>query len=245
VNVLQCKRDVRNLLISLRHRDSREERHLIMARQQRRYPAPKRAMPAIGPEHEEAPRRELVYWLGALALIAFGAFVWNAYGGREAPRISPPSSAYKIAPPERSDAPDAAESRALDGMLEGRAGPETISPRAAPEAPLATGVAGTGVTPPGARPQVTAAPTFAANGPYVAQVAALQSQDAVTAAWTRLASRAPALFAGAQLDVERADLGQNGVYYRVRAGYFPDRENAGRFCDRIKAMGQDCIAVRR
>ncbi len=217
-----------------------------MARSQRRYPGPKRPVSAHGPSyadhHEDPPRRELVYWLGALALIAFGAFVWNAYGGRDAPRIAPPSPTYKIAPPEQSA--DAGEPSALDGMLEGRSATETVNPRAAPEAPIAPEIE-TGVTAPGARPQVSATPQFAANGPYVAQVAALQSQGAVDAAWTRLASRAPALFANAQLDVERADLGQNGIYYRVRAGYFADRENAGLFCDRIKAMGQDCIAVRR
>jgi hypothetical protein len=53
------------------------------------------------------------------------------------------------------------------------------------------------------------------------------------------------LFAHAQLDVERADLGQRGVYFRVRAGYFADRANATLFCDRIRQMGQDCIPIAR
>ena len=83
------------------------------------------------------------------------------------------------------------------------------------------------------------------NGRFVAQVAALQSQDAVQPAWQRLSSRAPGLFAHAQLDVERADLGQRGVYFRVRAGFFADRANATLFCERIRQMGQDCIPVAR
>ncbi|MBX9746028.1 MAG: SPOR domain-containing protein [Hyphomonadaceae bacterium] len=53
------------------------------------------------------------------------------------------------------------------------------------------------------------------------------------------------MFSDARLDVERADLGQRGVYYRVRAGYFADRTNAARFCDRIRQMGQDCIVAAR
>jgi hypothetical protein len=53
------------------------------------------------------------------------------------------------------------------------------------------------------------------------------------------------LFAQAQLDVQRADLGQRGIYFRVRAGYFADRANASRFCERIRQMGQDCIPVAR
>jgi cell division septation protein DedD len=88
-------------------------------------------------------------------------------------------------------------------------------------------------------------PGFAADGPYVVQLAALQSEAAIEPAWRRLASRAPQLFAAAALDVERADLGARGVYYRVRAGYFADRANATMFCDRIRQMGQDCIVSTR
>ena len=79
----------------------------------------------------------------------------------------------------------------------------------------------------------------------MAQLAALQSDAAVQPAWNRLASRAPDLFAPARLDVERADLGNRGIYYRVRAGYFANREEASRFCERIRRMGQDCIVVAR
>jgi hypothetical protein len=88
-------------------------------------------------------------------------------------------------------------------------------------------------------------PRFVSNGPYVAQLAALQSEAAVDTAWRRLSSRAPDLFANARLDVERADLGARGVYHRVRAGYFADRENAALFCERIRQMGQDCIVAAR
>ncbi|MBS0383976.1 MAG: SPOR domain-containing protein [Proteobacteria bacterium] len=93
--------------------------------------------------------------------------------------------------------------------------------------------------------QLAPAPTFAASGPYVAQLAALQSEAAVQPAWARLSSRAPDLFGQAHLDVQRADLGARGVYFRVRAGYFANRANASRFCERIRQMGQDCIPVVR
>jgi hypothetical protein len=88
-------------------------------------------------------------------------------------------------------------------------------------------------------------PNFVSNGPYVAQLAALQSEAATGNAWRRLASRAPDLFASARMDVARADLGARGVYYRVRAGYFADREEATLFCERIRQMGQDCIVASR
>jgi len=190
------------------------------------------------PEDGGPTQTELVVGVGGLVLLAFGAFVWNVYSDDPAPRIAPPSAAYKSRPPA-DDAPGEIETRTLDAVIEGgeaSPGPVEIAPAAEAPAPAAL---------PGARPILSPDPVFAAHGVFVAQLAALQSQDAVAPAWDRLASRAPQLFAPARLDVERADLGARGTYYRVRAGYFADRENVGRFCERIKAMGQDCIAVRR
>ena len=137
-----------------------------------------------------------------------------------------------------------AEQNALYDSLDGTAETAETTPRAGPETPVAAAPAET-APPSGGAPQLAAAPQFVGNGPFVAQVAALQSEAAVDAAWTRLSSRAPDLFARARLDVERADLGARGIYFRVRAGYFADRANATRFCDRIRQMGQDCIVVAR
>jgi len=171
-----------------------------------------------------------LYILMLVVALAFGGFVWQLYSVPEIPRISA-SGPYKIEPPVDGGVTENVEGEALTV-------PETITPEeetiVEAEAPLEVGP-----------PQPGAAPSFAANGPFVAQLAALQSEAAVDPAWRRLSSRAPQLFAAAQLDVERADLGQRGIYYRVRAGYFADRANAARFCDRIRQMGQDCIVAAR
>lgn len=186
-------------------------------------------------------QRALAYIVMAVVVVAFGGAVWNIYGVREPPHIPAPIGAYRVAPSEEAArAPEPVEQNAMYDALEGRTDADTgnATPRPAPEAPLAT-------TAPAGPPQIAEPPSFAANGPYVAQVAALQSENAVGAAWQRLSSRAPQLFAPARMDVERADLGQRGVYFRVRAGYFADRVNASRFCDRVKQLGQDCIVVAR
>jgi SPOR domain len=205
--------------------------------------APRRR-PAAAPAYFEdatASNRAAAAVVMIIVVAAFAGFVWNIYGGREAPRITPPTASYKSAPPpDAANAPDPAEQNALYDALEGRAETAAVTPAAAPEAPLADEQQ----RPPVA-PRSGNAPVFAAGGGFVAQVAALQSEPAVATAWSRLASRAPALFAHAELDVERADLGTRGIYYRVRAGYFADRANAGLFCDRIKQMGQDCMVVAR
>ncbi len=182
----------------------------------------------------------VIYILMLVIAVAFGGFVWQLYSAPEIPRIAAESGPYKMAPPpEAANAPDLVEQGAFNDALEGRTEIAEATPRAGPEAVAEAPVVEAGP------PQLAAAPQFVANGPYVAQLAALQSEAAVDQAWRRLASRAPQLFASAHLDIQRADLGQRGIYYRVRAGYFADRDNASRFCERIRQMGQDCIVAAR
>lgn len=192
--------------------------------------------------HEEHNRvGGMLYVLMLVIALAFGGFVWQLYSGPAAPHIAAPTEPYKIAPPPNAaNAPDDAEQNAFLNSLDGHeSNSAAVTPRPGPEVAGATSRAAAGA------PQLAAAPSFAGSGPYVAQLAALQSEAAVQAAWTRLSSRAPNLFGQAHLDVQRADLGQRGIYFRVRAGYFADRANASRFCDRIRQMGQDCIPVAR
>jgi hypothetical protein len=184
-------------------------------------------------EYEERSRSAgMIYVLLIVVACAFGGFVWQLYSAPEIPRISAPSGPYKIQPGENANALDVTEQSAFAS-----AGTEAATPRPGPEE-----VAEAPSVPMAA---LSGAPRFVSNGPYVAQLAALQSESGIDPAWRRLASRAPDLFANARLDVERADLGARGVYHRVRAGYFADRENAAQFCERIRRMGQDCIVVAR
>lgn len=206
--------------------------------------------PRMAMYEEQTRFSGVIYLLMLVVIVAFAGFVWNFYSGGETPRIAPPPGAYKVAPPpDAPNAPDEAEN-ALYDALESQAEQSAATPRPAPEAPMDASLQPaapetTPRDPATGAPRIAPDPTFVANGPYVAQLAALQSEAAVDAAWARLATRAPGLFARARLDVERADLGPRGIYFRVRAGYFADRANANRFCDRIEQMGQDCIVVQR
>lgn len=182
---------------------------------------------------DQARHAGVIYVLMLVIALAFGGFVWQLYSSPDIPHIAAPASPYKIAPPPEA-APDMAEEAALAPATEPASEPAPDTTAADAEAPMAAGP-----------PQLAAAPDFVSNGPYVAQLAALQSEAAVSQAWRRLSSRAPQLFEPARLDVERADLGPQGVYYRVRAGYFADRTNASLFCERIRQMGQDCIVAAR
>lgn len=163
----------------------------------------------------------MLYVLMVVIAVCFGGFVWQVYSTPDAPRIEAQPGPYKIEPPE-----------------------ETISAATVTEAPPAEAIdaAVDEIAPP---PAPSAEPRLVASGPYVVQLAALRSEAAAEQTWRRFASRAPDLFASAELNVEQADLGARGVFYRARAGYFADRDNASAFCERIRRMGEDCIVVAR
>lgn len=84
---------------------------------------------------------------------------------------------------------------------------------------------------------------FTAGGGYQVQLSALRSEEAARSAWTMIQSSAPDLFSGADLDIQRADLGAKGVFYRLRVGSFADRATAKGFCEDVKAAGKDCMVV--
>jgi hypothetical protein len=182
---------------------------------------------------DQARHAGVIYVLMLVIAVAFGGFVWQLYSSPEIPRIAGPTTPYKIAP-AADVAPDLAEEAMTAPEVDRAQEPPADASLAEAAAPVSSGP-----------PQLPPSPDFVNNGPYVAQLAALQSEAAVQQAWRRLSSRAPQLFEPARLDVERADLGARGVYYRVRAGYFANRDNASLFCERIRQMGQDCIVAAR
>jgi cell division septation protein DedD len=169
-----------------------------------------------------------VYVLMLVVALAFGGFLWQLYSAPEGARVTAPPS-----PPSAETAPISAPD------------PSELSADAADEEAVPVEENAPAAEPLAGPPQLAPLPAFVADGRYAVQLAALQNEASATRAWERLSSRAPGLFANAQLDIERADLGPRGIFYRLRAGYFADRDNAARFCQRLRQMGQDCIAVAR
>ncbi len=87
--------------------------------------------------------------------------------------------------------------------------------------------------------------TATGGGAWLVQLAALRSEEEARATWSRVASAHSALLGPASMDIQRADLGDRGVYYRVRAAGFAAKEGADDLCARLKQAGQDCIVVAR
>jgi cell division septation protein DedD len=84
---------------------------------------------------------------------------------------------------------------------------------------------------------------FAADGNFLVQIAALRSEEAAESAWKRMTASSPELYHGATKIIQRADLGSEGVFYRLRVGAFADRSGASAFCDAVKEAGANCIVV--
>lgn len=84
---------------------------------------------------------------------------------------------------------------------------------------------------------------FSSTGGFQIQLAALRNDAAARDAWARIKGKSPALFEGAQLDIQRADLGARGVFYRLRIGQFETRAIASEVCNDYKAVGGDCMIV--
>ena len=83
------------------------------------------------------------------------------------------------------------------------------------------------------------APTAAGN--YRVQLAALKTEADANSAWKRLAAKYPDVLGSLAPHLEKADLGAKGIYYRVQAGPFTDKNAARDICTKLKAVGQQCL----
>ena len=84
-------------------------------------------------------------------------------------------------------------------------------------------------------------PTGGAAAAYV-QLSSQRSEADAQASLRNAQSRWGNLLGGSQLEIQRADLGQKGVYYRVRVPA-SSLQQATQICASIKAEGGDCFAT--
>ncbi len=98
-------------------------------------------------------------------------------------------------------------------------------------------------SPPRPRSALSAART--PSGAYVVQLAALRARNGTRPAWARLQRAHPMLLGDRELTVQEITLGERGIFYRVQAGFFPDRAGASALCRALKARQQDCLVVKR
>jgi hypothetical protein len=72
-------------------------------------------------------------------------------------------------------------------------------------------------------------------------LAALRSEAYAYKTWNRILANHNDILRLLRVDIVRADLGSQGIYYRVEAGPFDDKASAKAVCDKLKSVGQQCL----
>ena len=98
--------------------------------------------------------------------------------------------------------------------------------------------------------QTTAKPEFVFRTPaatfsgYRVQLGAGKSKAHTTREAGRLSRVHKAVLGNLKIAVVRADLGERGVYYRLRVGPLADRASAHALCRKLSAFQQSCIVIK-
>ena len=148
----------------------------------------------------------------------------------------PPAAATPALPPAEIDPQAETATQAVAPLPEPEVAPEPEEPSAAPPPPPET------PTPEAAEAAAPAAPA-AATGSYMVQLASFRAIDDADKAWRKAIKNNGDLLSAFSARVVRADLGDQGVYYRLRVGPFAKREAAKTLCAKLKARSVDCIVV--
>jgi outer membrane biosynthesis protein TonB len=85
------------------------------------------------------------------------------------------------------------------------------------------------------------APAVIPAGAYVLQIGAYKSQAEADNAWKNYKARHAALLSGFSENVQQADLGEKGTWFRLRVAGFSDKDVASATCERLKADGGACF----
>jgi len=79
---------------------------------------------------------------------------------------------------------------------------------------------------------------------YTVQIASYRSEQEAATGWQTLATAQAGLLGKLPHTVAKADLGvEKGVFYRLQAGAFSDRNDAKALCSNLKDHSVDCMVV--
>ena len=109
----------------------------------------------------------------------------------------------------------------------------------APDTVAATEPAPASVSPD--RQTIVSASQGALSGTHIVQVGAFRSNDEAVAHWNRMRTRIGDVLGDKEFHIEEADLGDNGIYHRLRVGPFSSSTDANEYCATLKENGQDCL----
>lgn len=151
----------------------------------------------------------------------------------EEPMAVKPAPAQPAVPP--SSAPSTPIGPSISPAPSGEVTQQTLPPASTGNQPA--------IEPAPVAPVEAAPPAASTAGGYVVQLAAFRDEASARAEFRKLQKKYTAL-AGLSADIQRADLGAKGIYYRLRGGYM-DKAKASDLCAGLKAQGQACLVKPR
>lgn len=90
------------------------------------------------------------------------------------------------------------------------------------------------------KPEVTkGAPQY--SGQYIVQVSSTRNVKQAGDNFVSLTKRFPDLFENREPMIQKADLGDKGIFFRLGVSGFASREASKNFCVELKSRGQDCL----
>lgn len=93
-------------------------------------------------------------------------------------------------------------------------------------------------------PAKKAQTNVAPSGSWQIQLISSPNKSAMDKAWADLSKKYSAL-KGLPHEVEAADLGAKGTFYRLKAGAFKERIDADKICNSIKSAGGSCLVKKK
>ena len=94
------------------------------------------------------------------------------------------------------------------------------------------------------RGATTKAPPAPARGDFLVQLGAVKQEARAVKEARRLNRVHQSLLGSLKIVPVRADLGERGVFYRLRTGPLNDRASAKTLCRKLSALEQGCIVVK-
>jgi cell division septation protein DedD len=82
------------------------------------------------------------------------------------------------------------------------------------------------------------------SGDYLIQIVALRSQEAAEREWDRVSRRHASILGSYRPLIVKTDLGDRGIFYRLRAGPLASRNDAEQLCSALVAENVGCLVVR-
>lgn len=122
------------------------------------------------------------------------------------------------------------------------------TPKAADSKPVQVATAKPLPTPPVNKPVAKVEPTQksapAASGNFQVQILAARSAEDASAAWKKIQAKNGDVLGGMSSSVARADLGDRGVFYRLRVGPIASEAKAQSLCAALASRNVSCLIIR-